>query len=175
MIQREPSARVIMTDDPRAEYLVQLIQKGSESDRTNVANAISSFLERMKTDVKTNLWERWLKEYWHNRNLNIPRTLDSGEYREMLCWLLELPDYDEAVELALKSNVKIKFPSRFLYSLCDTDIIEKYPEKTAQLIIHLIKNSDEMIIDPITEKLIERLKNQKISLNFQNELENILK
>lgn len=164
---------VYITDDPTTIYLNELIKSADNSDRKRFAQSIATFLENMKSKERSDLWNRWLKKYWRNRNNNIPVELSSEEYDQMLLWLIGLPEYEEGVDIALESNVKFISANLFINKISDTEEPRHFPEKTALLIIHLFKHSDKNVRYTRMNGLINILKNL-VNNKLRTELDEIM-
>ena len=124
----------------------------------------------MKPDVREKMWDSWLKEYWSNRNDNIPTTISNNEYEIMLNWLLELGNFKETIKVALESRVKGIAPTFFLYELEERGFIEAYPEECAMLIVKIVKSSDKKILTPNIRATVDKLKEKEMSKELKNAL-----
>ena len=163
---------VYITDDPTTNYLSELFKVADDIDRKQFAQSISKFLNEMKAEERSDLWNRWLKKYWRNRNNNIPVSITREEYHQMLFWLIGLPEYEEGVDIAVETDLRHISPNLFLHTLIESDEKDQYPDRTALLVIHLIKNTDRKYIDSRITGLISDLKN-KVKPEIKTELENI--
>ena len=133
---------IYVIDDPLQEHVANLLQNGKNKDHKSFAHSVLSFLEQMKPEERSNLWKRWLKNYWKNRNKKIPLAIEKDEYSAMICWLIGLPEYEEAVDIALHENIESVNPLHFFQLLRESEEINEFPDKTAELVIELISKAE---------------------------------
>src|SRR5260370_5962037 len=76
------------------------------------AEAVRTVLDDMEADAATDLWNRWLRQYWDERVLGRPVSLDQRELSDMARWPLHLGMvFPDAVALLLKSaNLQLQNP-----------------------------------------------------------------
>jgi hypothetical protein len=132
---------VFYVSDPTEKLLPVLFQNGSLEDRLTFASQIGCFLSQMKQEAKQQLWNGWLRRYWHDRHQGVPAALDEAEIQKMVEWLPHLGDaFPEAVALAVRFPViKIK---HVIYKLSKSDLVMRFPHSTAELLIYLAKCVD---------------------------------
>lgn len=128
---------VFHVTDPSQQLLHALFQHGSAEDRINFASHLGYFLRQMQPTVKQ-LWDRWLHRYWQNRQQGVLTTLEEEEVQKMLEWLPDLGEaFPEAVSVAIRSpTIRIEH-SHLLYELRESDLVTRYPNETAELLIYL--------------------------------------
>src|SRR6266540_617410 len=108
------------------------------------------------------VWNGWLKEYWHRRALGLPRPISSREADIMASWAIDLRDFfPEAVRmLALFENHFSFEHSRLLIDLEEKEMIRKFPEAVADLLLLYLKCPRSYLFgDQHTKKLWLDLKN----------------
>ena len=165
---------VFIIDNPIEEYLSELIVRCDEIDRVRITHAIRKILKNMQPETREELWERWLRKYWELRNKNFPVEIKTQEYAEMLCWLVGLPAYEEAVNVALNTNIEEVNLNLLVSELENTDEVERFPEKSAELIINLIRKSDRRTIDRNVNNIIKKLIQKGVTDSQKKELEDVL-
>lgn len=129
---------VIHVTDPLQQLLPALFQHGTLDDRIGFASHLGYFLRQMQPDAKQLLWDRWLRVYWQSRLQGILAVLDEAEIRRMLEWLPYLEDsFPSAVALTVRAPMFPIESCSLLYTLRDSDLVTRYPEDTAELLIYL--------------------------------------
>jgi hypothetical protein len=129
---------VFHVSDPTEQLLPVLFQQGSLEDRLAFASQLGSFLRKMQQEAKQQLWNGWLRRYWHDRLQGVLAVLDEAEIQKMLEWLPHLGDaFPDAVALAVRfPAIKIK-QSHVVYELRKSDLVTRFPFDTAELLIYL--------------------------------------
>ena len=161
-------------DEPLEEWIPKFFSKAQAEDRRGFALSISDQLRTMDPEPQRELWYRWLREYWENRQNGKPEPLDQSETRVMFYWLPHLHDlFPEAVELAIKTT---NLPSDFsptTYLRRNQGKAERYPEATAKLLIFL---ADQRLVRHAwlgTQELFEKLLNQNLPEDMEHRLRDI--
>lgn len=125
-------------DDPQQQLLPILFQHGTLEDRTTFASQIEHLLRRMDPQVINKLWTGWISRYWHDRLQGVLAPLDPSECRKMLEWLPHLGDhFPAAVQLAIGMPSLGADYSHVLFNLRESELVERFPEATGQLLIYL--------------------------------------
>jgi hypothetical protein len=129
---------VFHVSDPTEQLLPVLFKQGSLEDRLAFASQLGYFLPKMQQEAKQQLWNGWLRRYWHDRSQGVLAALDEAEIQKMLEWLPHLGDaFPDAVSLAVRfPMIKIKH-SHVLYQLLESDLVTRFPFDTAELLIYL--------------------------------------
>lgn len=123
--------------DPTQQLLPALFQHGSAEDRINFASQLGNFLHQMQPTVKQ-LWDRWLYRYWQNRQQGVLAALEDEEVIKMLEWLPDLGEaFPQAVAMAIQSPIIRIEHSLLLFELRESDLVARYPNETAELLIYL--------------------------------------
>ena len=156
----------------KLSFIFDFLKQVNSKIRKKFAWTISYFLEEMEEDSLKNLWSEWLKNYWEERNIGRPISLESDELKEMINWLIYLkPVFNEAVDLFCESPISTD--TNFLNSHLvdqleeDKDYSMRYPEALTKLLLHLLKNTSQTQIfyfDYI-EKIFRQLIDTEISRN----------
>ncbi len=159
---------VFHVPDSSQQLLTALFQHGSLEDRVAFASQLGYFLRQMQQAAKQQLWDGWLHRYWQDRLQGVLAALDEAEIRKMLEWLPDLDDaFPDAVALAVRfPQIRIE-QSLILFRLRESELVERFPTETAELMIYLSHCSvghhatDLAIIDarlpPIPEQLRMRV------------------
>lgn len=167
--------------NPIDTWIPDLFHYGNIDARTYLATSIAIPLRNMNDNQQQELWQRWLKHYWENRLLSIPAPLDPKEIECMFNWLPNLKSiFPEAVDLAIQIP-HVQLQHTFVFSDLDDhcELLNRFPEKVAQLLIYLGESgsppyiyhhfreiSDELIHIGISPKLEENLKEIVAELGF---------
>ena len=149
---------VYIVDDPLEYHIGQILKGSTEADRHQFARSIYMVLENMKTVQRSELWNRRLKEYWELRINNTPEKLCSEELGIMLNWVLLLQDeYEEVVDLLLRSECNEPDSYILIRDLKNSDIVKQHPQKTGELLIYLLQHNgmwmDRQVVDGLFLKL----------------------
>jgi hypothetical protein len=157
-------------DRGKLAFISDFIKQVNPTIRKQFAWTISSSLREIKDDVIKNLWNKWLKAYWEERNIGRPLALESGEIEEMIIWLTYLkPVFNEAVDLFCESPI---FADSRLIDSFGVRQLEKdqyytmlYPESLSKLLLHLLKNISLNKISYFNEveKIFRQLINTEVS------------
>jgi len=129
---------VFHVSDPTQQLLPVLFQHGSLDDRCAFASQLGYFLCQMQQESKQQLWNCWLRRYWHDRLQGVLAVLDEVEIQKMLDWLPHLGDaFPDAVALAVRfPAIRIKH-SHVAYKLRESNLVTRFPVETAELLIYL--------------------------------------
>lgn len=129
---------VFHVDDPLQQLLPNLFQHGTEEDRTMFASQIEHMLRQLLPPGLDKVWEGWLSRYWHDRLQGVLAPLAPGECREMVEWLPHLGvHFPAGVQLATRMPALPAEHSHVLFELRTSDLVTRFQEATAQLLIYL--------------------------------------
>lgn len=125
-------------DDPLRQLLPNLFQHGAEEDRTTFASQIEHMLRQLSPPGIDKVWEGWLSRYWQDRLQGVLAPLAPGECRKMVEWLLHLgAHFPEGVKLATRMPALPVGRSHALFELRTSDLVARFQEAAAQLLIYL--------------------------------------
>ena len=136
-IQLYAALTVFHVTNPTQQLLPTLFEHGSLDDRLTFASHIGNILRNMQQHAKMQLWNDWLKSYWQDRMQGIFAALEDREVQKMLDWLPHLGDaFPEAVVLATGCRLNRIEDGFVLYELGESDLITRFPDETAELLIY---------------------------------------
>ena len=125
---------------PTDEWITKLIVQDDPEVNRVFGMEMGRILAFVEEDVQRELWGGWIEGYWKNRLLGNPRGLDSNEISLMQGWVTNLTGvFPQAVELVTQME---SIPSNrvpILSSLGNDDLVERYPNDLAKLLIHVGK------------------------------------
>ena len=141
---------VFYSVDPMESLLPAFFKHGGIEDRTGFAASLCRFLCQMEAGNKKKIWEAWLHRYWLERLQGVPTSLCDEEICEMLEWLPYLDEvFAEACSVVVRANVvQVEF-CHLLRRLRDSELVARYPESTAELLIYLCKCVGESCVDDL--------------------------
>jgi hypothetical protein len=129
---------VFHVDDPLQQLLPNLFQYGTEEDRTAFASQIEHMLRQLDPPGIDKVWEGWLSRYWQDRLQGVLAPLAPAECRKMVEWLPHLgAHFPEGVQLATRAPALPAEHSLILFELRTSDLVIRFQEATAQLLIYL--------------------------------------
>ena len=139
---------------------------------TQVGHLLRDLNENSQNEnIQSKWWRVWLKDYWNNRLQGVPCPLDDAEIATMFDWVIHLQEvFPEAVDMALQMRpVPLRRSLDLHHKVSKMNLINRYPTKLAQLLIHLGKcetprwfwYQDSQILHQLLEKdLPEGLKQE---------------
>ena len=162
-------------DSQPASQEPTLLRKDDRTIPDIFALAMASRLQEMDDSDKEELWQGWLKEYWHNRLYGKPAPLTSDEAGLMLDWLPELnTQFSEAVDLTIKNEQGPSLKdTRIFACLITYKTWENHPGAVAKLLIYLWKWNVPYWERDTMSQLIEPLLESEISSELKQQLEEI--
>ena len=141
---------------PDDQWITNLLRDSDNEVRRIFAQEMWRLLRIMNETQRRESWQRWLKDYWKNRLLGIPKPLDDAESRIMFMWVFYLSDvFPDAVDLAVQMPPVLWESIDFL--LRDSDVLQRHPEALAKLLIHIGKGNKYQIWGDAKEKVIDPL------------------
>ena len=152
-------------ENPLSQLVPYLFEFASVEEWCVFAQQIGMHLNECDPERVRDLWHRWLKSYWENRNRGKPRQLDQHEVTLMWYWIQYLePVLDEAAELITEtdtgpSDIEME---QVIHTLNKMDLIEKHPNLIAELLIHLGKHAREAGCLVSAREVIARLQDQHL-------------
>lgn len=129
---------VFHVDDPLQQLLPNFFQRGAEEDRTTFASQIERILRQLDPSGIDKVWEGWLCRYWQERLQGVLAPLAPGECREMVKWVPHLgARFPVGVQLATRMPALPKEHSHVLFELRTGELVTRFQEAAAQLLIYL--------------------------------------
>lgn len=129
---------VFHVEDPLQQLLPNLFQYGAEEDRTTFALQIEYMLRQLPPQGIDKVWEGWLSRYWQDRLQGVFAPLAPGECKGMVRWLPHLgAHFPMGVQLAIRMPALPAGHSHLLFELRTSDLVTRFQEATAQLLIYL--------------------------------------
>lgn len=167
---------IYFDDDPLESNIAKFIKGSTKFDKQQFAFSIYRILGNMTKEQRTELWNRWLKEYWDLRIHNIPEKLCAEELEQMLNWILLIPNkYEEIVDLLLRSECDKLNSYSLIRDLNNSKVVDKYPQKTGELLIYLLQHNGELWLDKqVIIDLIEKLKKKGVINNTIQMLDELI-
>ncbi|TKR30188.1 DUF4020 domain-containing protein [Luteimonas gilva] len=129
---------VFHVDNPLQQLLPNLFQHGTEENRTTFASQIEYMLRQLDPQGVDKVWEGWLSRYWQERLQGVLAPLAPRECREMVEWLPHLGvHFPAGVQLATRMPALPGEHNHVLFELRASDLVTRFQEATAQLLIYL--------------------------------------
>lgn len=140
------------------EWLGKFLKAVTPEERKRWASHITQILHSMQEGAIQDLWNRWLEDYWGQRIIGIPLPLEPDELKEMIEWSVYLkPVFPKVVKKICDRPVPSFNYERFYHKLAEKDFPNIYPEPLAQLILHLLPNTNPLYSFAPLEKLVKSL------------------
>lgn len=132
-------------DNPTSTLFPQFFQNITADDRIEFARCIKRFLSTMQSETVAQLCNRWLTHYWELRQQGIPTTLNDSEFKIMLEWLPALGDaFPDIVSIVISARPITLENNVVPYLLRESDLVTKFPDATARLLIYLSQSISTM-------------------------------
>jgi len=130
-----------MKDGWLRSFLLEADPESHKSWATNVGHQLRSLNEESIQD----LWDRWMDDYWTQRNTGVPLPLSEDEKEVMVLWAIPLePVFPAVVEKICAIPVPSLKHTTFLYDeLAEKELAPRHPISLTRLLRHLLKNADE--------------------------------
>ena len=129
--------------DPIKDGWLWEFLKAIDSDSRKIwASAIGGQLSSVEDETAKNVWNRWLSQYWTNRNTGVPVPLTSDELEEMIGWCTRFAlVFDEVVEKISANPAPSLKNTRLYHDLKNEKLIEVHHGALTKLLIHLLPNA----------------------------------
>ena len=119
--------------EPRG-WLKDTISKISTDTAGLIAEAMGSRLRETDPEQQRDWWQRWIREYWKDRNMGSPKPISPAEGTLIVEWIPHLTEsFAEAVELAKATPWEGPTTQLFI-ELDRSSAVSKYPDLTADLL-----------------------------------------
>lgn len=124
--------------------IIELIKKlDKDEDKAIIIRNLEHGINRLDNKSKENLWQRWIKDYWLKRNINVPNYLGSKEKSAFIAFSLEFNLAFNEIPMLIKGYSELEIDNRFFYSLRKKkDIVDVHPNSLAQFLTLILKNSN---------------------------------
>ena len=123
------------------DWITEFFKHADAEMKRQFAFQIGHRLRNLDEPGQQEWWRVWLNDYWSNRLQGVPCPLDDAEIAEMLAWVMHLPAvFPEAVGVAMRIRKASLNHSYILHGLDDSELIERYPDDLAKLLVHLGKH-----------------------------------
>jgi hypothetical protein len=111
-----------------------------ENDLLNWTHRFRFLLKDIPDNQKKAIWDRWLCQYWEDRTNDVPVPFIENEAAGMIDWVIELsPVFPKAASAICKSESVDVGHTSIYTELVEKGLAEKYPNPTADLLLHLAK------------------------------------
>jgi hypothetical protein len=122
-------------------WLRVFVRRAGAELRREWVDRISWLLETLEPAAVEQQWQRWMRQYWHDRLNDIPLPLTQAEASAMAGWAVYLTESaDEAVVLATSRPAGLFEHDVVLDRLAD-DRLQRAPRAFGKLIAHLLKGT----------------------------------
>jgi len=129
---------VFHVENPLQQLIPNLFQHGTEEDRATFASQIEHMLRQLDARGLDKVWDGWLSQYWRDRLQGVLAPLNPSECREMVEWLPHLgAHFPAGVLLAIRMPALPAERSHVLFELRTSELVVRFQEATAQLLIYL--------------------------------------
>ncbi|WP_155768406.1 SIR2 family protein [Mycobacterium colombiense] len=133
-------------------------------------NRISSELAAMPADEVEQQWNRWIKKFWSNRLVSVPRRMSVDEASAIAGWVVYLTDSaSEGVELALQHPAGFSEPTLFAHRLSEEQI-RRAPNDFARLVSHLLLNTTSSFYGYDLPELFEQFRDAGVTADLLTQL-----
>ena len=157
-ISRYTSMLTWFVAGPTDRWITKLLSSGNLEVGRQFARHIGHQLQFLDESTQKEWWSTWLKEYWGNRLIGIPTSLDAEEIETMMGWTTSLTAlYPEAVELAVNMPTVPMERGMLFDRLADSDIPGRFPESVAKLLIRLGEAEDPYYMWHGAKSIIDQL------------------
>ena len=126
--------------EPR-DWLRETLKNGSKQTAVLVAEAMKNRLRETDAEQQKDWWERWIREYWQDRNIGSPRSISPAEGNQMVGWVPHLTEtFAEAVTLA--KETRWEGPDTLLFvELERSSAVSRYPDIAVDLLVYWSEES----------------------------------
>lgn len=130
------------TDD---RWLDEFIEKADRSQRLAWAGRMSFLLGSLDEDARVDLWRRWLRAYWRNRQDGIPVALEQKEMEVMVTkWTMLLgPVFRDAVDVVCRTPYMASSGHTLLWwEWAELPLAAEEAQSTARFVNHVLKGCE---------------------------------
>lgn len=151
---------VYIVKDPLEQFIPKFFEAAEREDRINFIHMIKKCLSSLSREEKKKLWSTWLEKYWTDRIIyNIPIPLEDEEKPEMLNLCLKLDClFPKAASIIVGVENNFEINNSFMSCLRRSNIIQKYPNDVAKLLISILDSNVKINnIEYYMKDLIDKL------------------
>lgn len=123
-------------DDPMSQLLPLLFENGGPSLPAKFTGKVGMLLRKMDETARRELWERWLRNYWRDRNQGVPRhRVDADETRALLRWVVHLKFAMPAIaNLVATGAYTLSYNLWGLEEFVENGVVTDFPYDTARFL-----------------------------------------
>lgn len=113
------------------------VRAATEEARVAFADALPRHLDRLEADERVAVWRDLLRPYWRDRRTNVPIALSPAETREMINWVIALPEVadDAFEELRQSPGERLEHADHILFTWKEeTSWVAAHPTVAAKLV-----------------------------------------
>ncbi len=123
-------------------WLWEFLRAINSESRNIWSSALGGQLDSVEDETAKSVWNRWLNQYWANRNTGVPVQLTSDELEEMIGWCTRFVlVFDEVVEKICANPAPSLKNTRLYHDLKNEKLIEVHHDALTKLLIHLLPNA----------------------------------
>jgi len=139
--------------------------------RVSWMNRISFELAAMSADEVEEQWNRWIKKFWSDRLVSVPRKMSFDEASAMAGWVVYLTNSArEGVELAVQRAAGFSEPTLLAHRLSE-DRIRNAPNDFARLTTHLLSNTTSSFYVYDIPELFEQFRDAGVPADLLTQLQ----
>jgi hypothetical protein len=127
-----------------AGWLFQFVREVDESRRAAWAQTFGRSLEALSAEGISEVWNRWLADYWRARATGVPRPLGMTEREAMVSWVCPLKAHLQSVEQHLTSSPPSTLDYLTLHRLKQCGLAESHGPEIARLLSSLLPHVTEL-------------------------------
>jgi len=129
-----------MKDGWLRNFLLKADLESHKSWATNLDHQLRSLNEESVQD----LWDRWMDDYWTQRNTGVPLPLSEDEKEVMVLWTIPLEPVFPSVVEKICATPAPRLKHTFLYhQLVEKDFAARHSASVTRLLHHLLVNACE--------------------------------
>jgi hypothetical protein len=113
------------------------------ADRVEWMSQVTWMLSQLSEAAVEHQWQRWMRQYWQERNESIPMDLTTEEASVMATWVVYLTDsVGDGVTLATAHPAGFRAHTNILHDL-EENRLHRAPAEFAKLIGHLMRGTQQ--------------------------------
>ena len=144
-------------------WLNDFLSQATQKTRELFSQKLQWLFRNMKSEGRSLVWKKWIKDYWVNRDDGRPMRFDNAEKVDMIELGVFLDEnLDEAVDLIVSSAAPTLDGSMIYHTLNSDGVGEKHPEATIKLLLHLLPAMGDQVwvchdLEPLARILVDKL------------------